>query len=225
VRLDTRLSITLLAFSALAAAQEDTSTVPIVTLLVYNKAQAPATTITQAEREAGRILGKAGVRAVWLDCLNRNSSTDPQGLCSKAREPTDVVLRVLPARIPSRLQDTLFGISFLPTLASVYYEYAVHLANSDREVPTVLSSAIAHEVGHLLLGRNSHSAEGIMHGEWGARELRLALMGSLLFTSQQSKVIQAEARRRLSLQTVIPKVQHLATGDQRAEPKVILQSD
>jgi hypothetical protein len=68
VRLDTRLSITLLAFSALAAAQEDTSTVPSVTLLVYNKAQAPAATITQAEREAGRILGKAGVRAVWLDC-------------------------------------------------------------------------------------------------------------------------------------------------------------
>ena len=40
-----------------------------------------------------------------------------------------------------------------------------------------------------------------MHGEWGPKEFRLALMGGLLFTSQQSKVIQAEARRRMSLQT------------------------
>jgi len=221
VRFDTRLSIALLAFSALAAAREDKSPSPIVTLLVYNNAQAPTATITQAEREAGRILGEAGVRAVWLDCLDRNSPADPQGLCSKPREPTDVVLRVLPGRIPNRFQDTLFGIAFLPTLASVYYEYAVRLANSDKEVPTILGCAIAHEVGHLLLGQNSHSGGGIMHGEWGPKEFRLALMGGLLFTSQQSKIIQAEARRRMSLQTGILKEQHMATVDQGAEAKII----
>jgi hypothetical protein len=161
VRLDTRLSIALLAFSTLAVALEDTSTVPIATLLVYNKAQAPATTITQAEREAGRILGEAGVGAVWVDCLDRHSVADPQRQCGKAREPSDVVLRVLPGRIPSRLQDTLFGFAFLPTLASVYYEYAARLAKSDDAVPIILGCAIAHEVGHLLLGPNSHSGGGL----------------------------------------------------------------
>ncbi len=201
MRLDTRFSIALLAFSTLAAAREEKGPSPTVTLLVYNKAQVPATTLAQAEREAGRILGEAGMRAVWLDCLERNFPADPQGLCSKAREPTDVVLRVLPGRIPNRFADTLFGIAFLPTLASVYYEYAVRLAKSDSEVPIILGCAIAHEVGHLLLGPNSHSGGGIMHGEWGPEEFRLALMGGLLFASQQSKLIRAEAQRRMGSQT------------------------
>ena len=172
-----------------------------------------------------RILGEAGVRVVWVDCLDRHSAADPQRLCGKAREPSDVVLRVLPGRIPNRSQDTLFGVAFLPTLASVYYEYAVRLAKSDDAVPIILGCAIAHELGHLLLGPNSHSVGGIMHGVWGAKEFRLALMGGLLFTTQQSKVIQAEARRRMSLQAGILTEQRLATVDQRAEPRGILQSD
>ena len=226
MRLDTRFSMALLAFSTLAAARQAKSPSPIlVTLLVYNNAQAPAATLAQAEFEAGRILDKTGVRAVWLDCLDRLSAGDPQDLCHKAREPIDVVLRVLPGHSQNRFPDTLFGITFLPTLASVYYDYAVRLANSDDEVPTILGCAIAHEVGHLLLGPNSHSGGGIMHGEWGPKEFRLALMGGLLFTSQQSKTIQAEARRRMSLQTGVLREPRLATVDQRAELSVIPQRD
>lgn len=221
MRLDTRLSIALLAFSTLAGAREAKSPSPTVTLLVYNNAQAPAATVAQAELEAERILGEAGVRAVWLDCLDRNSAADPQGLCGKAREPADVVLRLLPGPTPNGFRDTLFGITFLPTLASVYYEYAVRLAKNAKEVPTILGCAIVHEVGHLLLGPSRHSAGGIMHGEWGPKEFRLALMGGLLFTSQQAKLIREEARRRMNLQTETPKEQRLATVNPQAEPKVI----
>jgi hypothetical protein len=204
-----------------------TTDYPAIAIEVNNNAHAPAATLAQAERDAGRILGEAGVRAIWLDCLDRNTAADPQRLCAKVREPSDVVLRVLPGRIPTKFQDqdTLFGIAFLPTLASVYYEYAVLLVKSDKEVPTILGCAIAHEIGHLLLGPNSHSAEGIMHGKWGPKELRLASMGWLLFTSQQAKLIRAEARRRMNLQTGASKEQRLATVDARAEPKVFPQSD
>jgi hypothetical protein len=198
---------------------------PTLTVLVYDTAQASPALLAAAEREAGRILGEAGVRVVWLDCLDRNSSADAQELCHKAREPTDVVLRVLPGHIQGRLQDSLFGFVFPPALASVYYEYAGRLASSDREISIMLGCAIAHEVGHLLLGPNSHSGGGIMHGEWGPKEFRLALMGGLLFTSQQSKVIQAETRRRMSLHTGTAKEQRLATVDQRAEPRNIPESD
>jgi hypothetical protein len=64
-----------------------------------------------------------------------------------------------------------------------------------------------------------------MRAACGPKEIRLALMGWLLFTSQQAKLIRAEARRRMNLQTGTPKKQHLATVDPRAEPKVFLQSD
>jgi hypothetical protein len=62
-----------------------------------------------------------------------------------------------------------------------------------------------------------------MHGEWGSKELQLALMGRLLFASQQAKLIRAEARRRMNLQTGALKEQRLAMVDQRADP--IPQSD
>jgi len=192
-----------------------------VMILVYNIVQAPPAAVARAETEAGRILGVAGLRAVWVDCLDRHSAADPQGLCDKAREPSDVVLRVLPGHIQSRLQDTLFGLVFPPTLASVYYEYAGRLASTNNEISIVLGCAIAHELGHLLLGPGSHSAGGIMSGEWGSKELQLALMGRLLFASQQAKLIRAEARRRMSLQTGTAKKQRLATVDPRVEPKVI----
>src|SRR6266481_195030 len=111
------------------AGEEDRS--PTVTVLVYNHAQSSAAILAGAEREAGRILGEAGLRLFWLDCLDRDSAADLQELCHKGREPIDVVLRVLPGHIQSRLQDTLFGFAFPPALASVYYEYAGRLASSD----------------------------------------------------------------------------------------------
>jgi hypothetical protein len=218
-------SVAVIGFSLPApglAKKESSST---ITVLVYNNAQTSAAILAGAEREAGRILGEAGLRPVWLDCLDRDSAAELQELCHKAREPIDVVLRVLPGHIPGGLQDTLFGFAFPPALASVYYEYAGRLASSDTETSIMLGCAIAHELGHLLLGPNSHSAGGIMSGEWGPKEFHLALMGRLLFVSQQAKLIRAEARRRMNLQTGTPKEQRLATVDPRAEPKVIPQSD
>ena len=47
---------------------------PTVTILVYNHARASTDTLAGAEREAGRILGEAGLRPVWLDCLDRDSA-------------------------------------------------------------------------------------------------------------------------------------------------------
>jgi hypothetical protein len=57
-----------------------------------------------------------------------------------------------------------------------------------------------------------------MQGEWGPKQFRLAPMGRLLFTSQQSKI---KARRRMNLQTGTLKEQRLATVDQGAEAKII----
>ena len=34
------------------------------------------------------------------------------------------------------------------------------------EIPIILGCVITHEVGHLLLGSNSHSGSEIMQGQW-----------------------------------------------------------
>jgi hypothetical protein len=178
---------------------------PTITVQIYNYSQASPAVLVGAEREAGRILDTAGLRAVWLECPVGPSTDGPQGPCQKAAEATDLRLRVLGAAMHTKFQDTVFGFTVHPVLASVYYDYALRRAKSDDaefETPIILGCTIAHELGHLLLGPNGHSAGGIMQGEWGPKQLRLALMGGLLFTSQQSKVIRGAARARAERQNL-----------------------
>jgi hypothetical protein len=114
------------------------------------------------------------------------------------------VLRVLSQSTQNKFQDTLFGFAVVPVLASVYYDYAMHLARSDNaefEIPIILGCVIAHEIGHLLLGLNSHSASGIMQGNWERGQIRKAMTGTLLFTPEQAKLIRGETQRRMSLPT------------------------
>jgi hypothetical protein len=177
---------------------------PTIRIRVNNYTQASPAMLAGAEREAGRILGKAGLQTVWLDCPAGHSSVDSLDPCRKPLEATDIVLRVLSQSTQNKFQDTLFGFAVVPVLASVYYDYAAHLARSDNaefEIPIILGCVIAHEVGHLLLGSNSHSGSGIMQGQWERGQIRKAMTGTLQFTPEQAKLIQAETQSRMRLQT------------------------
>ena len=113
-------------------------------------------------------------------------------------------LRVLAAPIQNKFQNTVFGFTIHPVLASVYYEYALRRAKSDDaefEVQIILGCAIAHELGHLLLGTNSHSDKGIMQPRWEPNQVRQLMMGTLLFSTEQSKLMREQARTRIRLQT------------------------
>jgi len=180
---------------------------PKIRIRVNNYTRVTPAMLAGAEREAGRILDRAGLRTVWLDCPAGPSTADSQDPCRKALEATDIVLRVLSESTQNKFQDTAFGFAVVPVLASVYYDYVAHLARSDGaefEIPIILGCVVAHEVGHLLLGSNSHSGSGIMQGQWERGQIRKAMMGTLLFTPEQAKLIQAEAQVRMRLQTRRP---------------------
>jgi hypothetical protein len=172
---------------------------PTIRVRVNNYTQASPAILAGAEREAGRILGKAGLQTVWLDCPAGNSRVDSLDPCRQPLEATDIALRVLSESSQNKFQDTAFGFAVVPVLASVYYDYVAHLARSDNaefEIPIILGCVIAHEIGHLLLGSNSHSASGIMQGHWERGQIRHAVTGTLLFTPEQAKLIQAETQKR-----------------------------
>jgi hypothetical protein len=177
---------------------------PTIRIRVNNYTQASPATLAGAEHEAGRILDKAGLQSVWLDCPPGHSTADPQDPCGEPLEAIDIALRVLSESSQNKLRDTAFGFAVVPILASVYYDYVAHLARSDNaefEIPIILGCVIAHEIGHLLLGSNSHSGSGIMQGNWERGQIRKAMTGALLFTPEQAKLIQAEAQVRMKLQS------------------------
>jgi hypothetical protein len=57
------------------------------------------------------------------------------------------------------------------TYASIFME-RIQDAAAEANVPsdTVLAYAVAHEVGHLLLGDNAHTPRGVMKGNWDRKD-------------------------------------------------------
>ena len=200
-----RLSFSLGALNLVWAAPKSTfAGEPTATVLVYNYARVSSAIVAAAEREAGRILDAAGVRIIWVECPMRATPASAKEPCLQALKSTDILLRVLPPPAEHSLKADVFGFAISPILANVYYAHAVRLAAEQGYVEfdarTILGCVTAHELGHLLLGSNSHSSAGIMRSAWGQKQLRQALMGTLLFTAEQGKVMQAQVRARTSPQ-------------------------
>jgi len=172
----------------------------VIWVLVYNYSQASSAGLAAAEHEAGRILGAAGVQPVWLECPAAQSTAARQDPCKKELIASDFTLRVLTAPTKNKFQDTVFGFAIQPVLASVYYEYASRRASNDDaefEAPLILGCVIAHEIGHLLLGSNSHSSMGIMQSRWDSTQFRQLMEGNLLFTPSQSRFMRETAQARM----------------------------
>jgi hypothetical protein len=85
-------------------------------------------------------------------------------------------------------------------VASVFYKRVENLSwrldENKQQTPVLLGDVIAHEIGHLLLGTNSHSPTGIMSARWDRDYLRLALMGLQLFSPEQSSAMRETVLRR-----------------------------
>jgi hypothetical protein len=86
--------------------------------------------------------------------------------------------------------------------AYVFYRDVLTLAREgDAAEYRLLGHALAHEIGHLLLGPNSHSATGVMRGQWNHDDLKTMARAYLFFTDQQSQQIRKEASARNTIQS------------------------
>ena len=181
----------------------------ILTIRVYNYANASVGRLRGAQSEAARILGDAGVRTVWLDCPTSGRVSLPapggdQQECSGEPLGATVILRVLNRSDydGATLSREVFGYADGPALASVLYDRVAGLAYADgdmNEPAVILGDAMAHEIGHLLLGPRAHSSTGIMRGQWDRAQLQRALKGLQRFTPQQSATIRAVMEARMKL--------------------------
>ena len=78
-----------------------------------------------------------------------------------------------------------------PTYASLYYESAQRLVQTETDassnISMILGCLMAHEIGHLLLGEGQHTASGIMQASWDILQVQNALRGTLGFSYQQAR--------------------------------------
>ncbi len=186
----------------------------VVTVRVYNYAEASHVTISRAESEAGRIIGATGVAVLWLDCLAPRDPSPSQHAgrdCGGPVSGATLVLRILPRSSPANatFRDTMFGYADGSALASVFLgrieDFARSVDGDGAETPAILGHAVAHELGHLLLGTMSHSPTGVMCGQWDGSYLRRALMGRQAFSPEQAEHIRTEVRIRIQTSEVAHK--------------------
>jgi len=180
-----------------------------LTVRVFNYAQASPQTWNLARKIATYILGRTGIQTFWLECSLSSEGNFTIPACEQPLGSSDLVLRLVPASPATRAQ---FGSGTLgiaaqpergtPASASVFYDRVEQLAKGGTtSLPVILGHAAAHEIGHLLLGSDSHSPLGLMRAQmraqWSRQDLQNAVVGDLLFTAEQARVMRAAALRRL----------------------------
>jgi len=72
-------------------------------------------------------------------------------------------------------------------------ETLAHIANEATYL--VLGHAIAHEIGHVLLGSFEHASGGLMQARWSAATCRLASAGLLAFRREEAEHMGTGVRR------------------------------
>jgi len=162
--------------------------------------------IAEAQRAAEMIFLQTGIHIRWLNCPVAGSRSASVPDCEVWTDATHFALVVLSERMARKAatDPRQLGMAVLnreggfPNHAYVFLHRAVDLATNELLPWTgILGHLIAHELGHLLLGTNSHFPVGIMRANWGPAEIKLALMGNVSFTTQQSKRIRDDVERRL----------------------------
>ncbi len=175
-----------------------------ITMRVVNDARVPDWILTKAEKDAEYIARKAGLEIVWLHCPPRLVLDGTLNPCHRNFTPAEFWLRITPQRPPALSDETLGFAIHAPEAgagggyAYVSYPVVVVLANNVRASESqILGVAIAHEIGHLLLGA-AHSPSGVMCARWRRQHFELMSIGRLLFTAEETTRLQAEVAKRMT---------------------------
>jgi hypothetical protein len=174
-----------------------------LTVRIFDHASVPPTSLTRAEATARYVFDAIGVETAWLECP---PGQEGPVACAQRPGPTDVFVMIVPQPMPALAHaSAMMGVAILPDAGRGSHLYIFHdrvqaLAAECREVGSsvILGYVLAHEIGHLLLGSNSHSTNGIMSAAWFRKELRRLARGDLLFEYPQAQRIRAELAARMN---------------------------
>jgi hypothetical protein len=141
----------------------------LLTIHLSAAPEIPSKTLHAAQDQAVNIFARAKVKLLWV-------------------ERADLQLQIV-NREPGGLAADTAGFAVLIPGDSGYAAVAwpaVQRAAAQLEVDPalLLGAAIAHELGHLLLGP-AHAHSGIMSPRLGRKEMELAARGELLFDGGQ----------------------------------------
>jgi hypothetical protein len=182
---------------------------PEVRVWVINAASIDELTLSGALKRVALIFRDAGIRLTWLKCPG---ATIPSADCAGGLgdESGVLVLRIVGHPASESISPNALGFAVThqgdSKYASVFRDRVLAMVGrggpcSEAEL---LGHAMAHELGHLLLGTPAHSRYGLMAGRWRATDLDRASVGFLLFSPAEAAIMRAEAVRRWNKSRLTP---------------------
>jgi hypothetical protein len=173
-----------------------------ITVLVFDYAGVPAGPRERAEAEAAYVMSRAGVESDWVDCGGTSAGSSQDERCRPLFDSMTLCVRLVSDSGEKRPKDVLGFASLQPppqqgVYATVFYS-RVEAAAAEFGVDAyeVLGCAMAHEVGHLLLGSQSHAARGLMRAQWSRGDFVNAAQRCLRFSGSESAQLQAQVETR-----------------------------
>jgi len=169
-----------------------------ITVRVHDYAEINPGVLLQAEQSAGNLLRESGIDTNWVICrVGGIASAD--AVCSQSMTPVDFILNLLPRSMAQRsnFRDEVFGVAVQSAekgfgfYASIFYDNVKDCAAYEHlDLAPLLGHVIAHELGHLLLGTDSHSGQGLMSASWTNKHLQATERRALTFSSSEVQRLQ-----------------------------------
>jgi hypothetical protein len=143
------------------------------------------------QANASVTLAAVGIRPIWRPCHVTG--------CVGRPKLHEIEIRIVKATAESQRGTLGFAsvdvVQHEGVLGTVFADRVEALATtSGVDRAELLGRALAHEIGHLLLGTTQHAPFGLMRATWTLAELRRALPLDWVFSREQG----AAMRRRLS---------------------------
>lgn len=173
-----------------------------VSIRIHDYAHIEDAALARAQEVVSGMYGKIGVRTDWLEPLQQSDGVS-DGVGALASTPSDLVIIILTSAMAERgvIPDGTIGFAAVERgvggrIAYVIYDRVRDFAGDTTvDDMRMMGLVMAHEIGHLLLAHQSHSAGGLMRGRWQRSEFRSARPHDLHFSEPQA----VEIRRTLRL--------------------------
>ena len=168
-----------------------------LTVRVYDNAKVPKRALRAALDTAAQALRPADVEVTWVPC-----STSSGGRCTVPLGGGELMVRLVRSAkgAPSDDDESLGSALVDPArgagvLATVYVDRVERLAHgTDGDLGTLLGRAMAHEIGHLLMGRPAHARHGLMRPRWTRAEVTRNAAADWGFDAPDLRAIRARKR-------------------------------
>jgi hypothetical protein len=192
--------MSILTVTNVAASAATPSPEAAVAVRLYNYAALPAGHLASARQEAERIFRSAGISIEWIECRVPGAADGAD--CTEPLVPgRDLMLRLVDRAPVQGQRIVALGESMLDREERWGVLMTVDLfpvrsvaGRSSTPMPTLLGRAVAHEIGHLLLGSAEHPRIGLMRALWSHDELRGLKPASWGFSGREASRMRQTLR-------------------------------